>query len=81
MKKILSIFLVVGLLVIIGCGNSNPGGKPQHGNPNNKQDKPVPVIIKEVQPGTLNQYTRVTGKLEGITDITVSSSVSEFVSA
>ncbi|MCK4665435.1 efflux RND transporter periplasmic adaptor subunit [Candidatus Dependentiae bacterium] len=76
MKKILSIFLVVGLLAIIGCGNRS-GGKPDPTNPNNqtKQEKPLPVIVKEVQPGTLNQYTRVTGKLEGITDITVSSEV------
>jgi len=70
MKKILILFIV--LLVISACGKSG-GNKPE--NPLNEQveENKTPVIIEKIELKALEQYITLTGKLEGITDIVLTS--------
>mgnify|MGYP001214764359 CR=1 FL=1 len=71
-----TLLIILALVFILGCGNSGDSPKPGPGNPNGNMMKKVPVIVKEIKPETLHRYIYITGKLEGKTDIVLSSETS-----
>ncbi len=70
-KKYLLILLVV-LLALASCNKKTetPGGK------RGAADDLQPVMIEELKPRTLDEYVLVSGKLEGIVNITMNSETS-----
>lgn len=75
-QKIIIIFILV-ILAVSGCGK-----KPQSGSEGKKHSrkpgatlaaKVVPVIIQEITAQNLQEYIKVVGTLEGITDIVLTS--------
>ena len=69
--------LLIFIYLLSGCGNS--GGNPEQGpgNPNQQGNvRKAPVIVTKVEPKTLEKYIYITGKLEGKTDIILSSETS-----
>ena len=71
MKKY-TLALSMTLLMLISCSKENGGAKGQNKMPENP---PPTVKVEIVQPGTLQLYAEITGKLEGITDIVYYSEV------
>ncbi len=74
--KILMILIII-VLLLAGCHGKPPANRQnqfQQKQVNN--EKKIPVLVEKVQPRDLHQYIKITGKLEGITDITLSSEVS-----
>ncbi len=72
MKKIIKL-LISGLLLSIlwsGCAKSNPGS--QTGNMKSVE-KPVPVMVRTATLADLDEYISFTAKLEGVTDIYLTS--------
>lgn len=72
MKKINLIIAILIILLVTSCSNGN--GKPFQKD--GAQEKAITVLIQEIVPGDLEKYIRITGKLEGITDITMVSETS-----
>lgn len=70
--KYLKYIAIILLLVFAGC--KKPSGKK--GIPQNKKQEVVPVIAKEIIPNDLHEFITITGKLEGIVDITLTSEIS-----
>jgi len=56
-------------VILISCSNRRKGELGQR----EKQEKAITVMVQEMQPGNLEKYIRVTGKLEGIIDVTMRS--------
>ena len=56
--------ILVLILLPLGCGRSGAPGRRFA-----RSDVPVPVIVEEVMKRDLKEFARITGKLEGITDI------------
>lgn len=76
-KKILALLPISLILFIMFTGCGKPGGQSNPGNgPGYQGEKPVPVIVEQVTKRDLQEYITITGKLEGITDITLSSQTS-----
>jgi RND family efflux transporter MFP subunit len=73
MKKAYLSFTLIPLLIIM-ASCSKPGNNDS--NRNSNQEKAVTVLVQEVQPEDLEQYVRISGKLEGISDVTVVSEIS-----
>lgn len=71
--KYLKYIAVILLLILASC--KEPSGKKGM-NQQNKKQEVVPVIAKEIVPTDLNEYITITGKLEGIVDITLTSEIS-----
>ena len=71
MKKY-ALALSMTLLMLISCSKEDGGAKGQNKIPENP---PPTVKVEIVQPGTLQLYAEITGKLEGITDIVYYSEV------
>lgn len=69
-RILISVLSVVLLLTVAGCGGGSGRGQ-QRGAA--RAETPVPVITEEVKLRDLAEYIRITGKLEGITDITMIS--------
>ncbi len=69
-KKI-ALLLITASVMIAACNKSNstPDKKPV-------RDDKQPVMIEVLQPRTLNEYITVSGKLEGATDVSMSSETS-----
>lgn len=72
--KYLQIFLVLMLVALVGCQGRPETGKPMNNKANNATK--VPVLVDELVPRELDEYISLTGKLEGITDIQLTSEVS-----
>ena len=72
MKNINLIIAILIILLVTSCSNGN--GKPFQKD--EVQEKAITVLIQEIVPGDLEKYIRITGKLEGITDVTVISETS-----
>ena len=70
MKNKIILILMAALLILSGCGKK--AGKPEM--PKDKDSQAV--MVQEMVPGTLEDFINVSGKLEGITDITMSSETS-----
>ena len=66
MKKYITLLILS--LMLIHCGRSSETTKQKK-----LQEKVVPVIVEKVQERDLQQFIYITGKLEGIVDITMSS--------
>lgn len=72
MKSIRIIIPVLVLLIIAGCGQGGRSGMRQ-GNTTSKEEKAIPVMINKIEVANLNEYISFTAKLEGITDIYLTS--------
>ncbi len=71
MKKIiLSLFGII--LIMSACSKSEPADEKST-KKSNQQDKAFSVMVEKVAPQNLEEYINFTGKLEGITDITLVS--------
>ncbi|MBN2016883.1 MAG: efflux RND transporter periplasmic adaptor subunit [Candidatus Cloacimonetes bacterium] len=70
-KYVIKIIILIGMTVLLLNACSKPGGF----GATNKEMVPTSVIVEVVQPGDLEEYIKVVGTLEGITDITLSSEV------
>ena len=72
MKKIiLSLFGI--MLILSACSKGEPADEKSGGRSKQQQDKAFSVMVEKVAPQNLEEYINFTGKLEGITDITLSS--------
>ncbi|MBC8384338.1 MAG: efflux RND transporter periplasmic adaptor subunit [Candidatus Cloacimonetes bacterium] len=69
MPKIRVLILIIPL-IFMSCmnkkGNGNFGAA-------NKKEQAIIVMVQDMQPGNLEKYVRITGKLEGITDVILTS--------
>ena len=73
MRKIYRISIIALIMfAMISCQNRKSGSFAE----NQRQEKPVVVMIEEVKPADLDKYIRVSGKLEGSTDVNMISEVS-----
>ncbi len=69
MKFRVLILSLIGLLFIVSCGE-----KPEDSKTEKKiTEKKIPVMVEQVKPKNLEQYIKVTGKLEGWVDIVMTS--------
>jgi len=71
-KKYLAFTLILLLIIMASC--SKPANNESFRNSN--QEKAITVLVREIQPENLEQYIRISGKLEGISDVTVVSEIS-----
>jgi RND family efflux transporter MFP subunit len=73
MKKLQIILALVAVVILLSsCNNRQP--KTFMGM--KSQEKPITVLVQELKPGTLEKFVRITGRLEGITDVTLISETS-----
>jgi len=72
----LLIILVVLPLVLTSCMGGKDKGKGSFPGAGQKVEKPIIVMVQDMQLSNLDKYIRVTGKLEGINDVDLSSEVS-----
>ena len=73
--KYLLITLIV-FSIMIGCGKK-PAANPELSKKGkNNIEKNIPVMVEKVQPKNLEQFIKVTGKLEGLTDIVMTAETS-----
>ncbi|MCF7912670.1 MAG: efflux RND transporter periplasmic adaptor subunit [Candidatus Cloacimonetes bacterium] len=73
MKKYNFKIVILALTMIIffaGCGKGRPGVAKSSVN---KVEKPVPVMVQKLELADLDEYVSFTAKLEGITDIYLTS--------
>ncbi|MCK4829578.1 biotin/lipoyl-binding protein, partial [bacterium] len=71
-KKFTKVIIILGAIVLLFSACSKPGGG--FGGMK-KEAAPTSVIVEIVQPRDLEEFIKVVGTLEGITDITLSSEV------
>ncbi len=70
MKKAIFIYIVILLIsLLMGCTKKAEEAQTQTEN----EEIQVPVLVETVQPRDLDRFVRVSGKLEGIVDITMVS--------
>jgi RND family efflux transporter MFP subunit len=72
-SKIITIFLLTGILVA-SCSNPKTNGKRNFGK--QTKEEAILVMVQEMQPRDLDKYIKITGKLEGITDVNFLSETS-----
>ena len=72
MKKI-TLILVAIMLVLSACSKGEPADEKTTQKTKQQQDKAFSVMVEKTAPRNLEEYINFTGKLEGITDITLSS--------
>jgi len=72
MKKILSILLLT-VIVLAGCKRPKQAHNPRA---TAKNDKPINVVVSNLEKRDLKSYIEFSAQPEGITDITVNSQVS-----
>jgi len=72
MKKII-LSLIVVMLILSACSKDEPAEDKSNKRSKQQQDKAISVMVEKVIPKNLEEYINFTGKLEGITDITLSS--------
>ena len=72
MKKII-LSLITIMLILPACCKGEPADEKSGGRSKQQQDKAFSVMVEKVAPRNLEEYINFTGKLEGITDITLSS--------
>ncbi len=72
MKKI-ALSLIAIVLILSACSKSEPADEKSTQKSKQQQDKAFTVMVEKVAPQNLEEYINFTGKLEGITDITLSS--------
>ena len=73
MKKTLVLLIVI--LIISACGKK-PGNIPENEQINQVEKNKIPVLVEKVELKELEQFICLTGKLEGITDIILTSETS-----
>ena len=71
-KKFTKVIIILGAVALLLSACSKPGG--EFGRMK-KEAAPTSVIVEIVQPRDLEEFIKVVGTLEGITDITLSSEV------
>ncbi len=73
--KYLLITLIV-FSIMIGCGEKTEEKPDLSKKGKNNVEKNIPVMVEKIQPKNLEQFIKVTGKLEGWTDIVMTSETS-----
>ena len=68
--KVIILTLTIALF-LASCGSPQSGGKGQVAG--KMKEEAILVMVQEMQPMNLDKYIRVTGKLEGITDVNLIS--------
>jgi RND family efflux transporter MFP subunit len=71
-KKI-SLISIIIIFALIACDRQQTPQQTRGFRPDSRQET---VIVEEIKLGTLNEYTRLTGVLEGKTDINFNSEIS-----
>lgn len=69
------IFLALVLPIVLTSCNKK-GKEGSYPGADNKMEKSIIVMVQDMQPSNLDKFIRVTGKLEGINDVNLSSEVS-----
>ena len=72
-------YFVITLIVfsiLFGCGKKPAEKSPTSKKGGKKTEKNIPIMVEKVQPKNLQQFIKVTGKLEGLTDIVMTSETS-----
>ena len=72
MKKII-LSLIATMLILSACGKSKPAEEKSNRKTKPQQDKAISVVVEKVELKNMKEYINFTGKLEGITDITLFS--------
>ena len=72
MKKII-LSLIAIMLILSACSKGKAADEKSTLKTKQQQDKAISVMVEKVAPQNLEEYINFTGKLEGITDITLSS--------
>jgi len=67
-------YLLIPFLLVFLVSCSKPGNRSFQGG--SGQEKAITVLVQEIQKDNLEKYVRFTGKLEGITDVTMISETS-----
>ncbi|MDD2331278.1 MAG: efflux RND transporter periplasmic adaptor subunit [Candidatus Cloacimonetes bacterium] len=70
MKSRFLLIPILFLIILSACNKQKAGPAP------NARDESQPVVVEELSLRSLDEYIRVSGKLEGITDISMSSEAS-----
>ncbi len=73
--KYLLITLIV-FSILFGCGKESEEKPELSPKGKNNIEKNIPVMVEKVQPKNLQQFIKVTGKLEGWTDIVMTAETS-----
>ncbi|MFC1898421.1 efflux RND transporter periplasmic adaptor subunit [Candidatus Cloacimonadota bacterium] len=73
MKNIIKFLVIMSFatLLFVACGKPAENGKGQFMR--ETKETPILVMVQEMQPQDLDKYIKITGKLEGITDVNLSS--------
>jgi len=71
-KKFTKVIILSGALVLLLSACSKPGGGFDRMK---KEAAPTSVIVEIIKPRDLEEFIKIVGTLEGITDITLSSEV------
>jgi multidrug efflux pump subunit AcrA (membrane-fusion protein) len=74
MKKVI-LSLIATMLILSACSKGEPAEEKSESRSKQQQDKAFSVMVEKVAPRNLEEYINFTGKLEGITDITLSSQI------
>ena len=61
---------MIMILLVAGCGKGRPGVAIEKGK---AVEKPVPVMVQKLELADLDEFVSFTAKLEGITDIYLTS--------
>ena len=71
-QKFIKVIMLLGAAAILFSGCSKPGGGFDRMK---KEAAPTSVIVEVIKPRDLEEFIKIVGTLEGITDITLSSEV------
>ena len=64
--------VITAVIMLSSCSRPQQNGFGGNGG----QEKAITVLVQEVQPGNLEKYIRISGKLEGVSDVTLISETS-----
>jgi len=67
----IGIITIIALMLLVSCGRPNTNSKNNFGS--KVKEAAIIVMVQEMQPLDLEKYVKVTGKLDGITDVNLMS--------
>jgi RND family efflux transporter MFP subunit len=73
MKNIIKITLLIMVIAFVTTACGQPNAKANGQFSGQAKEKAILVMVQEMQPQNLDKYIRITGKLEGITDVDLMS--------